>query len=196
MGGLLSVMTTKLTIATFTPADAGVYKAQFNRISVQPYNQSCNEKFVQLLRNYPVLAPAVYCVSVNSCRDDAVTVALQFEGVTIRRQNVLGGELLFAEETGSGHEEFELYLNFQWYRNGDSISRVSEVLINSSISYEATGRYEAALIFNFIQYLYGLGDAYVHSCQALYRSQLLAPYIYGLPLSWGFTDIVYYRSKH
>ena len=84
-----------LIIAAFTPADAGVYKAQFNRLSVQPYNQSCNEDFTLLLRSYPVLAPAIYCVNVNFCPDDAV--ALQFQRIIIQRQNILGGESLFAD---------------------------------------------------------------------------------------------------
>ena len=183
-----------LTIATFTPADAGLYKAQFNRLSVQPYNQSCNENFTQLLRNYPVFAPAIYCINVNSCPDDAV--ALQFQRVSIRRQNILSGESLFAEVTGSDHEEFEQFLYLQWYRSGDYItSRNSGVEINSSIiTYEATERYEALLSFDLRRYRYS--NAYEH-CQAFYRSQLIAPYTYaGLPISWGFTDVIYYRSKH
>ena len=56
-----------LTVNNFTSADAGVYRAQFSQISVEPYNQSCNDKLIPLLRNYPIFAPAIYCIGVNSC---------------------------------------------------------------------------------------------------------------------------------
>ena len=178
-----------LTIASFSSGDAGIYKAQFNRISVQPYNQSCNEMFTQLLRSYPILAPAVYCVNVNSCADDAL--ALQIQGVTIRRQNTVGGEMLVAELTGSGYEEFEPYLSYQWYING---YYAAPILIDSNITYEETGRYEATFNFDINQFIYGGGDT-SRTCRAFYRSQLLRPYS-KLPLSWGFIDIPYYKSKH
>ena len=197
-----------LTIANFSSADAGVYKAQFNRIAVQPFNQSCNDKLIPLLRSKPILAPAVYCVNMNSCS------ALQVDQrVSVWQLNfdLNNGLSLVAEGIASSREEFE-HLSLTWYRNGGrfgsdfldvvrrrypTISQEFEIA-NSEVAYVDTGWYEVVLTVNLNEYL-GNPES---TCQALYDSQFLAPYvntytsIYTLPLSWGSTDVIYYQSKH
>ena len=199
-----------LTIANFSSADAGVYKAQFNKIAAQPYNQSCNDKLIPLLRSNPILAPAVYCVNMNSCS------ALQVDQrVSVRQLNfdLSNGLSLVAEGVANSREEFE-QLSLTWYRNGGpgriggdfldvirrhypTISQEFEIA-DSDVAYGETGRYEVALTVNLNDYL---GDPEL-TCQTLYNSQFLVPYentytsIYTLPLSWGFIDVNYYKSKH
>ena len=195
-----------LTITNFTSTDAGVYKVQFNRIAIQPYNQSCNDKLVPLLRSYPILAPVVFCVNMNSC------TALQTDQrVYVRRLNfnLSNGLSLVAEGIANSRKEFE-HLSLLWYRNGGRVrsdflgvvqrqypivSREFEIANNSEVVYEQTGRYEAVLTINLTRYL---GDS-ESNCQSLYNSQFLSPnrYIYSTyPLSRGFIDVSYYKSKH
>ena len=196
-----------LTIANFSSADAGVYKAQFNKISVQPYNQSCNDKLIPLLRSYPILAPAVYCVNVNPCTSENST-ALQLQRVNVRQLNfnLSDGLMLVADGIAINNEELE-HLSFNWYRNGRSIytpydnsvvqrqyPTISQELeiTDSEVAYEETGRYEVALTIT-------MNDP-ESTCRAHY-GQFLAPYRsyrYGkvVPLSWGYIDINYYKSKH
>ncbi len=203
-----------LTIANFSSADAGVYKVQFNTIDVQPYNQTCNDELISILRGYPILAPAVYCVNVNPCTSEDPTT-LQVQRVDVRRLNfnskLSDGLTLVADGIASSAEEFE-HLSLKWYKNGRYISHthynlviplrqyptVSQELqlIKSEVAYEETGRYEVALTIN--------SDS---NCPAHF-GQLLAPYCrtcrygystkenYEVPLSWGYIDVSYYRSKH
>jgi hypothetical protein len=203
-----------LTIANFSSADAGVYKVQFNRIDVHPYNQTCNDELISLLRGYPILAPAVYCVNVNPCTSEDPTI----QRVKVRRLNfnVSDGLTLVANGMANSAEEFE-HLSIKWYRNGRHFSYPNFYytsygikqqrqyptigqelrLFESEIAYEETGRYEAALTIN--------SDS---NCRAHF-GQLLAPYCrpgcyrysltqdnYEVPRSWGYIDVSYYKSKH
>ena len=196
-----------LTIANFSSTDAGVYKAQFNKISVQPYNQNCNDKLIPLLRSYPILAPAVYCVNVNPCTSEDST-ALQLQRVSVHQLNfnLSNGLVLVADGIANSTEELE-HLSFEWYRNGKYIytpdygsivqrqyPTVSQELeiTDSEVVYEETGRYEVALTI--------IVNDPESTCQAHY-GQFLAPYRsyrYGkvVPLFWGYIDINYYKSKH
>jgi hypothetical protein len=199
-----------LTIANFSSADAGVYKVQFNTIDVQPYNQTCNDELISLLRGYPILAPAVYCVNVNPCTTEDPTT-LQDHRVNVRRLNfnLSDGLTLVADGIASSAEEFE-HLSLKWYKNGRHVSDIHYNLIipqrqyptvsqelqvtESDVAYEETGRYEVALTINSVS-----------NCQAHF-GQLLAPYCtycrygysteYEVPLSWGYIDVGYYKSKH
>ena len=192
-----------LLINNFSSADAGVYKAQFNRIDVQPYNQNCNDKLVSLLRSYPTLAPAVYHVNVNSSTNDD----LQVRRVNVQQLNfdLSDGLSLLADGISSSCEEFE-HLSLRWYRNGGyfrslysvvkrqypTISQELEI-VDSEVVYKNTGRYEVALVINLVQYL-GESESI---CRASYSQlQVLAPYaIYKeLPLSWGFIDVNYHKG--
>jgi hypothetical protein len=202
-----------LTIANFSSADAGVYKVQFNRIDVHPYNQTCNDELISLLRGYPILAPAVYCVNVNPCTsEDPTTVRIQRVKVRRLNFNVSDGLMLVADGMANSAEEFE-HLSLKWYRNGRyflypkfhytsyvkqqrQYPTVRQELrfVESEITYEKTGRYEVALTIN--------SDS---NCRARF-GQLLAPLYcsicgyseenYEVPLSWGYIDVSYYKSKH
>jgi hypothetical protein len=200
-----------LTITNFSSADAGVYKVQFNKIDTQPYNQTCSDELISLLRGYPILAPAVYCVNVNSCTSEDPRT-MQIQRVNVRRLNFnLGdGLVLVADGMANSAEEFE-HLSLRWYRNGRYISVTSSYFkliirqrqyptvsqeLRSEVAYEKTGRYEVALTVN--------PDS---NCRAHF-GQLLAPYckscrygysteeIYEVPVSWGYVDVSYYKSKH
>ena len=52
-----------LTIAEVSEEDAGIYSVQFDGLLIYPYNKLCEQKSLELLRRYPVLAPAV--ISLN-----------------------------------------------------------------------------------------------------------------------------------
>ena len=107
-----------LTIFNFSSTDAGVYKVQFNKIDVQPYNQTCNNELISLLRGYPILAPAVYCINVNPCTsEDSVTQQVQRINVSRLNFNLSDGLMLVANGMANNAEEFER-LSLKWYRNG------------------------------------------------------------------------------
>ena len=205
-----------LTISNFSSTDAGVYKVQFNKIDVQPYNQTCNDELISLLRGYPILAPAVYCINVKSCiAEDNKTQQVQRVDVSRLNFNLSDGLTLVADGIANNAEEFE-HLSLKWYRNGryiyfrnfnyqfsiqqrqyPTVSQELKVTTNylkSEIIYEETGRYEVALTI----YIYDPDS----KCQAYY-GQILAPYgaryrhyDYEVPLSWGYIDVSYYKSKH
>ena len=208
-----------LTVNNFTSADAGVYRAQFNRISVEPYNQSCNDKLIPLLRNYPIFAPAIYCIGVNSCTYNDSMSLLRVSVQRLKFMNMSDAGGLSLETVGIAgtisREEFE-HISLRWYVNRVSLSRSVEyewrqyptigqrLTItdpDSEVPYGFTGRYEIALTVNLNEYL---GDPH-STCQALYNSHLLVPYrrysniyhtsTYSLPLSWGFIDVIY-NGKH
>ena len=201
-----------LTITNFSSADAGVYKVQFNKISVQYYNQTCNDKLISLLRGYPILAPAVYCVNVNCTGQDSMTMQIQRVNVRRLNFNLSDGLMLVADGIANTPEELK-HLSLKWYRNGYDITythryynsivqrqypKVSqEVGISAEVSYEDTGRYEVALTI--------IVNDRESICQAYYGN-FLAPYSrirysysnhkkYEVPLSWGYIDVSYYKGK-
>ena len=198
-----------LTIYNFSSTDAGVYKVQFNKIDVLPYNQTCNDEVISLLRGYPILAPAVYCVNVNPCTSEDPTT--RRVNVSRLNFNLSAGLMLMADGMANSAEELD-HLSLQWYRNGRyiydsqyfSVERqyptisqelqVTDNFLKSAVVYEQTGRYEVALTI----YIYDPDS----KCQAYY-SQLLAPYgarhrdyDYEVPLSWAYIDVSYHKSKH
>ena len=200
-----------LTISNFSSTDAGVYKVQFNKIVVQPYNQTCNDEVISLLRGYPILAPAVYCVNVNPCTSEDPTT-LQVQRVSVRRLNfnLRDGLTLVADGLANSAEELQ-HLSLEWYRNGKIIyfsnyyyrltllqqqyPTISQELqaYSSEVVYEYTGRYEVALTIK--SYVYDPDS----NCQAYY-GQLLAPYASyrykpEVPLSWGYIDVSYHKGK-
>ena len=208
-----------LIISNFSSTDAGVYKVQFNKIDVQPYNQTCNDEVISLLRGYPILAPAVYCINVNPCTSEDSTTR-QVQRVNVRRLNfnLRDGLTLVAGGIANNAEEFE-HLSLKWYINGryiyfpnydyqltlrqrqyPTVSQELQVINNdyynsdSEVGFEETGRYEVALTI----YIYDPDS----KCQ-VYYGQLLAPYRaryrdydYEVPLSWGYIDVSYHKSKH
>ena len=201
-----------LTISNFSSTDAGVYKVQFNKIDVQPYNQTCNDEVISLLRGYPILAPAVFCVNVNPCTSEDPTT-LQIQRVSVRRLNfnLRDGLTLVADGLAKSTEELQ-YLSLEWYRNGKIIyfsnyfyqqtplqqqyPIISQELqaTSSEVDYEYTGRYEVALTIK--PYVYDPGS----NCLAYY-GQILAPYPSRyrykpkVPLSWGYIDVSYHKGK-
>ena len=201
-----------LTIANFSSTDAGVYKVQFNKIDVQPYCQTCNDELISLLRGYPILAPAVYCINVNPCTsEDSKTQKIQRVNVSRLNLYSIDGLMLAANGMANNAEELK-YLSLKWYRNGRYVYYSQYYKLNvqkqypmvsqeinvtrSEVVYEETGRYEVALTI----YIYDPDS----KCQAYY-GQLLAPYgdrydnydyDYEVPLSWGYVDVSYYKSKH
>ena len=202
-----------LTISNFSSTDAGLYKVQFNKIDVQPYNQTCNDELISLLRGHPILTPAVYCVNINPCiAEDNKT---QRVNVSRLNFNLSDGLTLVANGIANNAEEFE-HLSLKWYRNGryiyfpnfnyrltiwqrqyPTVSQELKVTTNylkSEVVYEETGRYEVALTI----YIYDPDS----KCQAYY-GRLLAPYgaryrdyDYEVPLSWGYIDVSYYKSNY
>ena len=169
---------------------------------MQPHNQTCNDELISLLRGYPILAPAVYCVNVNPCTSEDPTNQ-QVQRVSVRRLNfnLRDGLTLVADGLANSAEELK-HLYLKWYRNGEYIFYtyfyyyrlilrqwqypiISQELqaISSEVGYEYTGRYEVALTIK--SYVYDPDS----NCQAYY-DQLIAPYAFRyrkpeVPLSWG-----------
>ena len=61
----LSSDNTTLTVINSTVEDSGVYEARFNGLLIHPYSRICEEAVLDLLRNYPVLKPAVFHVGTT-----------------------------------------------------------------------------------------------------------------------------------
>ena len=62
----LSSDNTTLTVINSTVADSGVYVARFDGLLIHPYSRFCERAVLSLLRNYPVLKPAIFYVGTTS----------------------------------------------------------------------------------------------------------------------------------
>ena len=54
-----------LIISNISQDYLGAYSVQFDGLILYPYNRNCELKALQSLRNYPVLSPVVFNVSLN-----------------------------------------------------------------------------------------------------------------------------------
>ena len=61
----LSDDNTSLTIMDINASDAGVYTARYDGLLLYPYNKSCEQQLLHALRQYPVLQPVTFILSVD-----------------------------------------------------------------------------------------------------------------------------------
>ena len=61
----LSSDNTSLTIRSVTDSDAGEYSVQYDGLRLYPYDDGCERQALDLLRHYPLLAPAVFFVTTD-----------------------------------------------------------------------------------------------------------------------------------
>ena len=61
----LSSDNTSMTITSVTDEDGGEYLVQFDGLRLYPYDQVCERQTLSMLRQYPLLAPAVLFISTN-----------------------------------------------------------------------------------------------------------------------------------
>ena len=163
-----------LTITNFTSSLSGVYKAQFDQLSVpsSDENNLCEAEVLSLTRNYPILKPVIFCVNVDNCSDS--NIETQIRKITIRSldpatQGTLTNITLEADATVLSHKELQ-HSSIYWNRNGISISGTSSLqrhyntlslsqrFQQLSASYELSGRYEVQLRINMNTYLHA-GDS-------------------------------------
>ena len=54
---------TSLTIISTSEEDVGEYSVQFDGFLVYPFDQECEKQTLDLLRNYPILAPTTFNIT-------------------------------------------------------------------------------------------------------------------------------------
>ena len=193
-----------LTITNFTRANAGTYKAQFNQLFVHPYNKNCKEELLSLLRNYPVLKSAVFCINMESDCSDNESLSTETLSVLNEDSNFQGTfRSLSLEAVGMVHNSKLLeHSSFQWYRSGSRVTSslstlqrhnsnlsLSQRLQQFNATYEHSGRYEVLLIIDMSTYL---RDS---TCQPYY-DRFVSPYLGGhITLAKGCIDIGYHKGN-
>ena len=193
-----------LTITNFTQADTGMYKAQFNQLFVHSYNENCKEKLLSLLRNHPILMPAVFCVNMESgCSDTKSGAELQrisVWAVDLSLQGTFHSLTLEADGIFKSSKELRHSI-FQWYRSGSRVTSslstlqrrysnlsLSQRLQQFNASYEHSGRHEVLLIMDMSTYL---RDS---TCQPYY-DRFVSPYLGRyVTLAKGYTDVGYHKG--
>ena len=160
----------KTLMITNSSADAGMYEVQFNQLFVHPYNEYCKEEILPLLRHYPVLSPAVFCVNVavEHCSKTDVLVrqiSIKTAAVDSDFEGTLNTITLTATGTVLNSNELR-HSRILWYRNGHSISStslsplkkfydslsISQELTITNTTYEDSGSFEVLLAINMSTY--------------------------------------------
>ena len=193
-----------LTISNFTSSDAGIYKAQFNQLFVHPFDDSCRDKVLSLMRHLPILRPAVFCVNMDgNCSD--VDLKLQKTAISVQAINQDLQGTLNLEATGQLLTSKELaYSYIQWYRNGAQVTNslstlkrqcsnltLSQGLQQINVTYEHSGRYEVLLRLRMSNYLRD-GSS---NCRPYY-DRFVSSYISSeVTLARGFVDVGYHKGK-
>ena len=202
----LSNQNKTLTITNFTLiTDAGVYKAQFNKLFVHPFNEDCEENVLSLLRHLPVLKPAVFCVNmVRRCSEENMGIevrTISVESVDQELEGTLNSIKLRAVGRVLNRKELQ-YSSIWWYRNGYYYSTsylstlqkhynnlsLSQELEITNAAYEDSGRYEVLMQINMNSFLFD------PTCRPYYNSfvsRYLTSYI---TLAKGYADIGYYKG--
>ena len=210
---ILSSNNKTLIIFNFTSRYAGIYKTQFDHLLITPFNEICESTVLSLMRNYPILKPAVFCINIdrNDCFNTLSTTENQVRKISVRSMDsTLQGtfDRLTLEADAMVLRSDELHYSYiYWYRNGISISRTPYVSVlqknysNTSLrqrfqqlnaSYEHSGRYEVQLRINLYSYLrYTCQDYFVNFVFRYLRRRFSRIHI----LARGFVDVDYHKSK-
>ena len=194
-----------LTITNFMSTDAGIYKAQYNRLFVYPFNEVCEEEILSLLRYLPVLKPAVFCVNMGRrCSEENMGIEVRtvsVESVDQELEGTLNSIKLRAVGRVLNRKELQ-HSSIWWYRNGyyyftSYLSTLQKHYNNLSLSqkleipnaaYGDSGRYEVLMQINMNSFLRD------PTCQPYYYSLLSRYLISYITLARGYIDISYYKG--
>ena len=211
---LLSNSNKTLTISNFTSIYGGIYKVQFDQLLIYPFNENCKDEVLSLMRNYPILKPAVFCVNImdSDCFDTIIKTQVRkisIRSVDFASKGTFDNLTLEADATVLSHKELE-HSSIYWYRNGIPItstlylSTLQRHYNNLSLSqrfqqfnttYEHSGRYEVLLKLNINTYI-SAGNSRL-SCQSYYNNFVLPYLSYSsrVTVAKGFVDIDYHKGK-
>ena len=193
---------TSLTITDFSTDDTGIYEVQFNQLFVHSYDPDCNDELISLLRSYPVLKPAVFCINMESkCppKDDSELWEISVQSVESDLQGTFHSVSLEAQGTLQSSKELE-YSSIEWFRSGSrvtsSLSALEKQYLNLhqhlqqfNTSYEYSGRYEVLLTIDLDTFLRESTD-----CQPYY-DRFVSPYLRReMTLAKGHIDIGYHKG--
>ena len=210
---ILSSNNKTLTITNFSSSYSGIYKAQFNQLLVSPFDEQCKDEVLSLMRHYPILKPAVFCVNMDSdCTDTATETRARkifVRSVNSVIQGTFDNLTLEADATVLSYKELE-HSSIHWYRNGirftSYLSATQKDYNSLSLSqrfqqfntfYEHSGRYEVLLKVNMQRYLQAGSSRY--TCRSYYDNFVWSSY-FGyrseVTLAKGFIDIGYHKGKN
>ena len=195
-----------LSITNFTSFDAGIYKVEFNKLFVYPYDDNCNKEVVSHLRNSPLMKSVVFCINMGKdCPEDAEQQSITLQS---RDSNLLETlSSISLEAIAMVHDNFELeHSSIQWYRNGIKIWSPTHLQMNHprlslaqdfqklNASYEHSGRYEVRLSIDLLS-----ADIEDSICEPHYNDTE-NPYLdidmYSLVYASAVIDIDFYRGNH
>ena len=212
---ILSNNNKTLTISNFTTRYAGMYKAQFDHLLVSPFDEVCENTVLSILRNYPILKPAVFCINMdgNDCLNSLSNTENQVRKISIRSmdfslQETFDRLALEADATVLYRNELQ-YSYISWYRNGISLSStpylsalqrnynnisLRQQFQQLNASYEHSGRFEVQLRINIYTYLRTTCQTYLSSFVSRYFSRRFF-YFGNHVLARGFVDVKYHDGK-
>ena len=207
----LSQQNKTLTITNFTFGDAGMYEVQFNQLFVHPYNKDCKEEVLPLLRYFPVLSPAVFCVyttkeNCSKTEDLVLSRQISITAMYSDFQGTLNTITIKATGTVSNSKELR-HSRILWYRNGLSIALstttslsplkkhenkliISQELKISNATFEDSGNFEVSLAIDM--YTYTRENIL---CQPYYDRFISSYLRRDVILAQEHTDIEYYKGK-
>ena len=196
-----------LTISNFSSTNSGIYKAQFDQLFVNPFDEACKDEVLSLTRHYPLLKPVIFCVNMDGdCFDTDVGTSIR--KISIRSinsfiQGTLDNLTLEAEATVLSHKELE-HSSIYWYRNGIYITSASSLqrhyntlslsqrFQQFNMAYEHSGTYEVQLRINNIRTYLQAGDS---TCQQYYNRFVSSYFGSTIILAKGYIDVQYYKGK-
>ena len=210
---ILSSNNMTLTITNFSLSYAGIYKAQFDQLLVSPYNEDCKDEVLSLMRHYPILKPAIFCVKMeNDCSDmpnETKAWKISVWPVNSTMQGTFDRLTLVAGATVLSRKELE-HSSIHWYRNGIRISGSSylstlkkdyntlslrQKFQQFNTFYEDSGRYEVLLKVNMYTYLQAQSRSL---CRSYYYILWTSHFGYRskVTLAKGFVDIGYHKGMN
>ena len=193
-----------LTIVNFTPYYSGVYKVQFDKLFVHPFDENCQDEVLSLLRHLPVLRPVVFSVNTDGiCYEEA---EIQERSISIENlDSALNGTLnnITLKANGRLLSSKELkHSSILWYRNGQSFSTHLSILQKHynnfslsqefqifNITYEQSGRYEVLQRVDMYGYLRD------HTCLPYYN-RFVSTYLGSqyVTIARGYVDVDFYKG--
>ena len=204
---ILSNNNKTLTITNFTSSYSGIYKAQFDKLLVSPFDENCEDEVLSLTRSYPILKPAMFCVNTDSdCSYIATDTRVQkisIKSTDSAMQGTFDSITLVADARVLSSKELQ-HSSIYWYRNGIRITsylsalqknyntlRLNQRFQQFNTSYEHSGRYEVYLRINMNTYLRA-GDS---TCVSYYNKFVSNYWSSTVILAKGFIDINYYKGE-
>ena len=198
-----------LTISNYSSSYSGIYKAQFDQLFVQPFDETCKNEILSLTRHYPILKPVIFCINMDcDCSDSNVetpVLKISIRSVNFSLSGTFNNLTLEAKATVLSRKELE-HSSIYWYRNGIRITStsllstlqrryntlsLSQTFQQFNMTYEHSGRYEVQLRINMNTYLQA-GDP---TCLPYYNIFVSRYFGSTIILAKAYIDMDYYKSK-